>query len=322
MTKFLTGFFSSILIVTIIGCGSLIGKNKGIYGKSSEKEDKSKANIEQIEKNITGVEIEKLTDIGAWSEGTGYVLDKVKDPPKEVAVAKQINERVQELANKPDFNKAKEVKKIIDQLVSEIKSEREKGEKSLKEKDEEIYAISLKVKALEYAKDIELNKYMKIASDTAKKADQYKETLQEMDSYFGFGAISYGIKKLVVRGAWVIGVGSLLYLLLRVFASANPVVGSIFSIFEMILSWFVRLIKGIAPKALEFAGHTATSIFEGYKSSFNKIVDTIELMKEREKANGGSKKYTIDELLDEVSKAMNEEDKNRVLDAKKELKWK
>jgi hypothetical protein len=182
--------------------------------------------------------------------------------------------------------------------------------------------MSLELKTLESAKDNEIRKFMDQAKVSAQKADQYKATLNEMDSWFGLGAVFYGVKKLIMSASIFLIIGTVLYLILRLAATANPIAGSVFSIFEMMFSWVIRLIKGIAPRALEFAGNTATSVFQGYKKTLNQLVDTIELMKEREKATGGVKKYTLDEILGEVSKAMDSDDKDRVMAAKKELQWK
>ena len=320
--KFWYGFASAVVITALIGCAGLTSKNAGTFGKASQKTSDAKDRVVNIEKGMDKNKDEKLTSIGAWSEGTTYVLDKVQDPPKEVVIAKDVNERVKALANKPSFDEVKEVQAIIDQLLSDFKSEQEAGKKALAGKDEQIYSLGLQMRALNEAKETEIGKYMKLAEVNARKSDQYKATLEEMDSFFGLGAIWYGLKKLIVRGAWILGIGGVLYLVLRMLSISNPAVASVFSIFETMFSWVIKMIQGLAPKAAQFAGLVSNKLFEGYKNTLNKMVDTIELIKEREAAAGGAKKYTIDELLGEVAKSMDTEDKDRITTAKKELSWK
>ena len=319
--NFTNGFIAALLLILTISCASLVSKNQGVFGKASQKQADQKARVENIEKSIGKNDQEKLTGIGAWAEGTDYALKKVPDPSKEVEVAKTVNDRVKALANKPNFDEVKEVQAIIDQLLSDFKAEQDKGKKALANKDDQIYSLNLQMRVLQEEKDGEITKYMRIAEANALKTDQYKATLNEMDSFFGFGAIWYGLKKLIVRGAWILGIGSVLYLILRALSVTNPAVRAVFGIFEQIFAGVIKVIQGIAPRAVQFAGHVSAKLFEGYKGTLTKLVDAIELVKERENATGGAKKYTIDELLVEVSKSMDQEDKDRIAIAKKELKW-
>ena len=320
--NFTNGFIAGIVVLLMVSCANLTSQNRGTFGKASQNQADQKEVVKAIEKGMTQNGEQKLTSIGAWSEGTDYALRKLQDPPKEVIIAKDVNERIKALSNKPNFDEVKEVQCIIDQLLSEIKTEQEKGKNALADKDEQIYSINLETKVLNAAKDGEITKYMKIAEANALKTDQYKATLNEMDSFMGVGAMWYGLKKFISRAAIFLGIGSVLYLLLRVFSMSNPAVGAIFGVFEQIFAGVIKVIQGIAPRALQFAGNVSTKLFEAYKGTLNKLVDAIELIKEREEATGGAKKYTIDELLVEVEKSMDTSDKDRIDLAKKEIGWK
>jgi len=322
MKQYIGGVITGFLIFVLVGCGSLLSKNKGVIGDSYKKNSEAKEQFTKIERGMAATDQERLNHIGALAEGTDYALKKVQDPPKEVDVAREMNDRVKVLANKPDFNEVKEVIAIVDKLLSEIFSEQKRGRDALSVKDAEIQSLNVQMKDLAASKVAELDKYLKLAENNALKADQYKATLNEMDSWFGLGAIFYGIKRLFFSIVWFIVIFLVLYLVLRLAASANPVVGSIFSIFEIGFSWLIQLVKGIAPGAVKFANLVPTHVSDGYKDTLHKLIDSIELMKEREAAAGTEKEYTITELLQEVSKTMDQSDKDRVDKIKRELKWK
>jgi len=120
-----------------------------------------------------------------------------------------------------------------------------------------------------------------------------------------------------------LGIGSILFLILRFASLSNPIAASVFSVFEMILSWGINFIKIIAPKALNFAGATSTLIFEKYKGTMKKLVDGIETLQERQKSLGEiNKKYTLDELMVEFSKLLNDEEKALISKTKQEIGYK
>ena len=320
--NFTSGFIAAGLLILSVSCASLVSKNSGVFGKASKTQADQRAKVEAIDTGIHKNDKEKLTGIGAWAEGTKYALDKVQDPPKEVVVAKDVNERIKALANKPDYDEVKEVQAIIDQLLSDFKTEQDKGKKALANKDDQIYTLNLQMRVLEDEKQDEIAKYMKIAEANALKTDQYKATLNEMDSFFGFGAMWYGLKKFISKAFIFLSIGAVLFIVLRALSVTNPAIGAIFGVFEQVFAGVIKVIQGIAPRAVQFAGNVSAKLFQGYKKTLNKLVDTIELIKEREKATGGTKKYTIDEFLEEVAKAMDTEDKDRIIVAKKELNWK
>jgi hypothetical protein len=85
----------------------------------------------------------------------------------------------------------------------------------------------------------------------------------------------------------------------------------------------VNGIKLLLPKALDVAGHTATSVFNAYKGTMYKLIDGIQILKERQKAIGDpNKKFTLDELMAEFEKIMSDEDKKRVTEIKQEIGYK
>ena len=258
--------------------------------------------------------------IAGLAYGTDYALSKVNEPPREVQVARDINQRVVSIAGSPTVEKMKEMQETIDKLTSMLATERDEGKVALASKDQEISILQSEAKLLTAAKESEIRKYMNAAQEAAANADAYKVELNKMNSYLGLGAVWYGLKKFVVSSMWILGIGGILFAILRLVSYSNPVAASIFSLFSTIGSWFVRGIEALFPKAIALAGHTANAVVNGYKSTLWKLVDGIQMAKERAKASG--KEPSVNELLDEVAKSMNEEEKVIVEEIKKALNWK
>lgn len=311
------GVISLVIMFLLIGCGVFDSKN----GNSEKREIAAASKIEKTEKEISQNDKAKIEQISVFAAGTDYSLNKVTNPPTEVVVAKDMNNRVISLSGTPAVDELKRIYKIVDDLTSQLEIERKRGEFELDKKDKEVLRIQKESEALVKEKDSLIKKYMDLASDTAKRADSYKENLDQMDKWFGLGAVWYGIKKFIKTMTWILLGFGIVYLLLRAFAQTNPAVAAIFSIFEMILSGFIKLIEGLAPRASEFAGNVSGKLFNGYKNTLTKIVDTLELLKEREKTLNGTKQYTISELQSELSKAMDDSDKDRINKIQSELKW-
>jgi hypothetical protein len=311
---FLFGFISAVIIFVIVGCSSLVGKNKGTIGKASQKQSSQKEKILALEQKVSTNSEQRLTKIGAWAEGSQYALGKVPEPSKEVIVAKTVNDRIVALANKPDFKEVQEVKNIIDALLSEQKE----GERLLAQKDKEISRLNSDVQSLQTAKQSEVNKALKLAGDSAAQADQFRETLNDLEGNWGLNSIFYGVKKLFLRLTWVLCIGSVLFIILRLLAGSNPMAGAVFHLFEQVVSWLFVAIKALFPKAHSIAGLTETKTFNDYRQTLVHLVDSIQLLKEKS-ANGQT--YSIDDLLNEVSKLMDREDKERIEVIKRSLNW-
>lgn len=333
MNKFWYGFCIGFLILLLGGCSTfqkLIYKNGGLLGKSSQNIAEVKASINDTEEDIAGKNVERLKHIGAWAEGQSAVLNKTAETvskvtdaqstnlTKEVTVAKEVNERIKVLSEKPDFNEVKEILLLVDNLLTTQEAE---GRKQLAQKDKEIISLNKSIQNLNIDKEAQIDKAIALAEKDAQKADQYKATLAEMDSFFGVGAIWYGVKKLVTRVFLFLSIGGVLFLILRLLAMSNPIAGSIFSIVDTVFSWFIHLIKGLAPRAAQVAGLVEQRTFVDYKNTLKDIIDVVQLMKDRQTTNPNVP-VTLDSLLTELNGVLDEDDKNRINGIKKELNWK
>jgi len=302
MNKFYLSLLAAFIIPTITGCSTV----KGIFGKSASKETVARAEITVVDKEVAKVNVQKLDRIGEYSYGIKLVTNT---PPAVI----DLNERIGSLANQPTLEAMKEMEKLVSQLMTN-------NHKLLLKKDKEIEDLQEDTIKLNLEKETAINKYIELASATAMKTDTLQSSLNQMNSWGGLGAIWYGLKRLIVRMAWGIGIFSIIFVILRVASMSNPMAASVFSIFSKIGSWFIGMIEFIVPKAAEMAGHTATAVFNAYKSTLTKVVDAIQMAKERATAAG--KEPNINDVLDEVAKSMDTEEKAIVDELKKALNWK
>lgn len=318
-------FISLFLIVLLTGCGTI----KGVFtkGKNTSAEEKSRTKVSNVEQAIVNNDRDKLDELSNLTYGVGYALNKIDNPSKEVNVAKDLNDRAQSITGAPTLEEMQKMKKLIDDLTSQLATEREHGQQELQDRDQQIKQLQSEAKSLADAKDNEIRKYMQIAQTTAEKADVYKGTLDKMNSYLGLGAVFYGLKRFFISSAWILGIFSVLFLVLRFASNTNPIAKAVFSIFETILSWFVHLIKGLAPKAVELANYTPNVIVDAYKKTLYKLIDCIETIRQKQKelvqdavaANKPVETYTVDELMEDVAKTMGDSDKKLITDIKHEL---
>jgi ElaB/YqjD/DUF883 family membrane-anchored ribosome-binding protein len=304
---------SSMLLLT--SCAMLSSK-----GKAAAAEERGRNRIANVDSKLNANVVEKMDAIASLAYGTDYALSKITDPSREVQIARDMNKRVESLAGSPTLDQMKDMQSTIDKLTSMLASERNEGKQKLSEKDQIISNLQNETKALNAAKETEIHKYMQLAQDAAEAADAYKVELDKMNRWFGLGAVFYGLKKFIISSMWILGIGGILFIILRLMSYSNPVVASIFSIFSTIASWVIRGIEALVPKAIEFAGHTANAVVNVYKSTLWKIVDNIQVVKDRAAARG--EKPNLDEVLDEVAKSMNSDEKAIVEEIKKALHWK
>jgi len=289
-------------------------------GRASKAEEAGRTKINNVDARINSNLADKMDAIASLAYGTDYALSKINEPTREVQVARDINKRVESLAGSPTLDQMKEMQATIDKLTSMLATEREEGKQKLSEKDQTISNLQNETKALVVAKETEIRKYMAVAQEAAAAADAYKVELDKMNRWFGLGAVFYGLKKFIISSMWILGIGGILFIVLRIASAGNPACAAIFSLFSTMASWVIRAVETLFPKAIAFAGHTANNVLNAYKSTLWKIVDNIQVVKDRAAARG--EKPNLDEVLDEVAKSMNSDEKAIVEEIKKALHWK
>jgi outer membrane lipopolysaccharide assembly protein LptE/RlpB len=297
----------SILSFSILltSCG-ILNRNQGVTGNATKKQQGAEAKIEMVDDKTANVNVKRLDKIGEISYGTGVALAISNGVPAAV----ELNKRVEALANQPSIEAMKQMEIIVNQLLTNNAT-------LLDKKDKEITALGIEMKKLAADKEAAVNNQIKVAEANAAKADKYKATLDEMDAWLGLGAVWYGLVKFFTSSMWILGIGGILFLVLRLAAASNPVCGAIFSIFEQIVAWGINAVKIVFPKALSFAGHVTKEVYDASRGLLSKIIDSLQIVKVIEKKTG--KDCTIKELLDELSTSLDKTEKDEIKKIKADL---
>lgn len=303
-------------MLSLSGCGTV---NK-IIGKSSNKEQKAATQIQNVEAQIGTNLHNQLAELASLHYGVDYALSKEGTPSKYVDVARDLNARALSLSGMPSVDEVSRMRQLIDDLTSQLATERVRGAEALQEKDKQYAALQIEKQQLEQTKDAQIQQYMNIAKETAMKADASQAQLDKMNSYWGLGAVGYGLKRFFTRLAWAIGIGLVLFLILRFAAATNPMANSIFSVFETIGSWAIHAIRVAVPGALKAAGQVPIIEHNKYKDLLIKIVDSIETLEQTQKRQGTTtQEFTLNQIEDEFSKAMDTDEKQLITSIKQNL---
>ncbi len=221
----------------------------------------------------------------------------------------------------PHIDELNKVKQMVDLLNSAIIEERKRGEKMLAEKDEIINKLQKETAELKDQYDTQMWDMTEKAKEVAKQADANKATLDSMSGMFGLNAVFWGLKKFFISALTGIVIFGIIFIVLRVLSMVNPAAGAAFSIFNMIGSMVLSLIKGLTPKAFELANFASKDSIDEYKSPLIKIVDVIQELKEKQK-DSPDKVYSLTELLTKFEKEFDSHEKDLINDILKDLKWK
>ena len=302
----------------LVGCGTIIPDNKN----DNQKAMQGKVDAVEVAKDkIANNSEKKISEIATMAHGVDYSLSKVPatNATHEVTTAKEINQRVISIAGSPKVDELARIKLMVDLLNSEIAKERERGTKLLQQKDVEILYVQTKSDAL----DANLNKKIGELASTAKKqaeiADDNKVIIDNVNQYFGLGAVFYGVKRFITSCIVGILIFGVIFLVLRLLAASNPIAATVFSVFNIIGAAIIHIIKGVAPKSLNFSGFSPSVELEKYKTTLSKLIDEIEEIQTMTK---DGKSITINDLMQHFDKELDQSDKDLIKELKKMLRWK
>jgi len=298
MRKLFTLFLTSFLLVS--GCKST----------NVEKVQKTKDVLANTRVEMAKNEGEKLQQVATLASGTDYSLKSVTNPPVQVKTAIDFNGRILNITGNPNIDDLNKIKELTDLLNSEVEKEKQKGGKLLKERDDEIMTLQVRQKEIEDVYEKQIKGLETQASQVAKKADALQVTVNEVNSWMGLGGVMYGLKRFVTIGVTGILIFLICFMVLRFLAATNPIASAIFSVFEHIASYAISIIKGIAPRSVDFSNLTSSVEFGKYKTTLDSVVDTIEIMKNVEKKTGVS--YTLKDLGVELDKNLNDNEKRLI----------
>jgi len=244
----------------------------------------------------------------------------VTNAPVQVDTALKLNERVISIVGSPHIDETKRIKATVDLLNSALVEERKKGEDLLAQRDDIINKLQKEKSELNQKYDDQLWQLTDKAKEVAKEADQNKAVLDSMSGMFGLNAVFWGLKKFIVSALTAIIIFVVVFVLLRLLATVHPAAGAAFSIFNMLGSTVISLVKTLTPKAFEMCNFATKEKVEEFKSPLVKIVDVIQELKEKQKESP-DRVYPLNELLKRFDKEMDSDEKTLIDDILKEQKW-
>ena len=316
MKKFLYPILFSLLLR---GCSTAVipGKQVTVAQDAIAKQEKKiDTTSDELVKNDKG----KRIQTAVLAQGIQYSLQQVTNTSIQVETAKNLNERVISIVGSPHLDEIKRIKATIDLLNSSIEEERKKGGELLGQRDSVIDKLQKEKEELKNQYDDQLWQMTDKAKEVAKDSDEKQATIDSMGGMFGLNAVFWGLKKFFFSALTAIVIFVVIFALLRILASVHPAAGAAFSIFNMIGSGILSLIKGLTPKAFELANFTSKDKVDEYKSPLVKIVDVIQELKEKQKESP-KKSYVLTEILKRFDNEMDSHEKDLIDDILKEQKW-
>ena len=311
--------FAIISLFLLTGCLSTIKPAKQIDDNQkaiAKEEKKVDTTLVEIEKNDKGKKIQT----SGLSIGIQHSLNQVSNPPVQVDTAKALNERVISIVGSPHIDEIKRIKATVDLLNSQVAEERKKGEELLSQRDEIINKLQKEKSELNEKYDDQLWQLTDKAKEVAKEADQNKAVLDSMSGMFGLNAVFWGLKKFIISALTAIVVFVVIFVLLRLLATVHPAAGAAFSIFNMLGSAVISIIKALTPKAFEMSNFATKDKVDEFKSPLVKIIDVIQELKEKQKESP-DRIYPLTEVLKRFDKEMDSHEKDLINEILKEQKW-
>ena len=316
MKKFLYPILFSFLL---IGCSTAVipGKQVSVAQDAIAKQEKKiDTTSDELVKNDKG----KRIQTAVLAQGIQYSLQQVTNTSIQVETAKNLNERVISIVGSPHLDEIKRIKATIDLLNSSIEEERKKGGELLGQRDTVIDKLQKEKEELKNQYDDQLWQMTDKAKEVAKDSDEKQATIDSMGGMFGLNAVFWGLKKFFFSALTAIVIFVVIFALLRILASVHPAAGAAFSIFNMIGSCVLSLIKGLTPKAFELANFASKDKVDEYKSPLTKIVDVIQELKEKQKESP-DRVYPLNEVLKRFDNEMDSHEKDLIDAILKEQKW-
>jgi uncharacterized coiled-coil DUF342 family protein len=316
MKKFFT---LTIFALLLAGCTTKIVPGQQV-STAQDAVAKQEKKIDQTYDDLVKNDKSKRVQTSVLAQGIQYSLQQVTNAPIQVETAKNLNERVISIVGSPHLDEIKRIKATIDLLNSSLTEERKKGEELLGQRDTVIDKLQKEKSELKDKYDDQLWQMTDKAKEVAKESDAKQATIDSMSGMFGLNAVFWGLKKFFFSCLTAIIIFVVVFALLRILASVHPAAGAAFSIFNMLGSGILSLVKGLTPKAFELANFASKDKVDEYKSPLTKIVDVIQELKEKQKESP-DRVYPLTEVLKRFDKEMDSTEKDLIDDILKEQKW-
>jgi xanthosine utilization system XapX-like protein len=287
-------------------------KNQDKIAKVVQKSETTKDELSKSDQ-------EKLTQTATFAYGVNYSLNQVTNVTPPVAIALKLNARIMSIVGSPELDEMNKIVQIVDLLNSEVAKEKAKGQKLLSNKDDEVKELQAANSELKTKYEQQIGDLITKSKDIARTGDNAQATVNEMSGNFGLNAVWWGLKRFVVTSLTAILIFVVAFLLLRIASASNPIAAAVFSVFNVIGSGILQLIKGLTPRAVEISKLVHLDEHKKYKETLDKVVDTIETFKL--KCEAGNKQCTLGEVLEELDRVMDQKDKDCIKDILKDQKW-
>lgn len=314
-----TRILSVLGVAVLIGC-SAIKPSKQVSDnqkKLQAAEKKVGLTVDTINKNTRSQD----TQTSTLAAGIHYSLSKITNGTVEVDTASRLTERIMSIQGTPNLDELQKIKLTVDLLNSAIDNERERGQALLDSRDLIIIELQRNAAALADKHAKQIDDITAEARGIAQRADENKATISAMNSMFGFGAVFYGLKRFVLSFTTILIVFVVVFIVLRIFASINPVAASLFAIFDWIGSAVLSVIKGLTPRAFELSKMVNVAVKDSYKKPLVHIINTLQEMKMDVKKNP-TKTYVLDDIFKALTGTMKASDEAVVEKILVEEKWK
>lgn len=292
------------------------GPNKEQQNQVEQKKKEAEETLDKIGKKE---ELQKAQAAGL-AQGVNYSLGQITNPPVEVKTAITLNDRIMSILGSPKMDETKKIKEIVDLLNSKVEDEKKKGESLLESKDKEISKLQKEKEKLQKEYDEQINELTEQARIAAENADAKQQTIDAMGGWFGLNAIIWGAKKFFFTSLTFIMVFVVIFLVLRVLSTVNPIAGAAFAVFDMIGSLIVSTFKMLTPKAFEMSKLVSSEKFDQYRSPLVKIIDIVQEFKVEQEKHP-EKTISIQDILDEFDREMDKPEKDLVKKILKEMNW-
>ena len=240
-------FFILILLITS-GCWGPLSKNN----RAERAVEKSKI---ALDKNRD----DQIDKSKGYFWGSGYSLSQITNPPAEVKVAKDLNDKGMAIVGPPSIQEINEFKSIVDRLLSDNEKIRAEAQLDLRAKDGEIISLQSRLVGLEKKVEEKESERKEIAAENAKYANTW-----------------VNIKRIFYWGLWIaIGV-----MVLRVVcAVVPPPYNSIGYAVDFVFGGIGKIIFGVFSKAKEAAGVVSKQTYDLSQAALVDVVGAINEIK-------------------------------------------
>lgn len=306
------------ILIFLNGC-ALFSPSTNQNTKNQDKIAKVVQKTETTKEELAKGDQEKLTQTATFAYGVNYSLNQVTNVTPPIATALKLNGRIMSIVGSPQLDEMNKIVQIVDLLNSEVLKEKLKGQKLLSNKDDEVKELQAANNELKTKYEHQIGDLITKSKDIARNGDNAQATVNEMGGNFGLNAVWWGLKRFVFTSLTAILIFVVVFLFLRIASATNPIAAAVFSVFNVIGSGILQLIKGLTPKAVQISNLVHLDEYNKYKQTLDKVVDTIETFKL--KCEAGNKQCTLGEVLEELDRVMDQKDKECVKDILKDQKW-